>query len=101
MVPSSDLLALIQARHSTVTRVSDELNDTARSWKVPGHKGVFGFISSMSDHFCATCNRLRLTADGHIKVSTIIIYLSSFIIFIFSIVRYVYSMLRKSRSGTK
>lgn len=71
MVPSSDLLSLIQARHPTAMRASDELNDTARSWKIPGYKGSFGFISSMSDHFCATCNRLRLTADGQIKVSTI------------------------------
>jgi molybdenum cofactor biosynthesis enzyme MoaA len=27
-----------------------------------------GFITSMSNHFCAGCNRLRLTADGQIKV---------------------------------
>ena len=26
-----------------------------------------GFISAMSDHFCASCNKLRLTSDGHIK----------------------------------
>ncbi|KAF8808136.1 molybdenum cofactor biosynthesis prote [Phlegmacium glaucopus] len=68
MIPSSDLLALIQARHPTAMRAPDELNDTARSWTIPGYKGSFGFISSMSDHFCATCNRLRLTADGQIKV---------------------------------
>jgi molybdenum cofactor biosynthesis enzyme MoaA len=71
MVPSSDLLSFIQARHPTVMRVADESNDTARSWTIPGYKGSFGFISSMSDHFCATCNRLRLTADGQIKVSII------------------------------
>ena len=69
MIPSSDLLAFIQARHPTAMRAPDELNDTARSWTIPGYKGSFGFISSMSDHFCATCNRLRLTADGQIKVS--------------------------------
>jgi len=27
-----------------------------------------GFITSMSEHFCATCNRLRITADGNLKV---------------------------------
>ncbi|KAF5313124.1 hypothetical protein D9619_002583 [Psilocybe cf. subviscida] len=68
MVPSSELLERIQARHPTVARAPDELNDTARSWLIPGYKGTFGFISSMSDHFCASCNRLRLTADGQIKV---------------------------------
>ncbi len=31
-------------------------------------KGKVGFISSMTDHFCGTCNRLRITADGNLKV---------------------------------
>ncbi|CAA7264839.1 unnamed protein product [Cyclocybe aegerita] len=68
MVKSSELLERIRVRHPNVQRASDELNDTARSWIIPGHEGSFGFISSMSDHFCASCNRLRLTADGQIKV---------------------------------
>jgi cyclic pyranopterin phosphate synthase len=39
----------------------------ARYYRFPGHKGTIGFIGSMSDHFCAECNRLRLTADGKLK----------------------------------
>ncbi|KAG7099709.1 hypothetical protein E1B28_001527 [Marasmius oreades] len=68
MVPSSVLLDHIIDKYPTVARISDEVNDTARSWKVPGYSGSFGFISSMSDHFCSSCNRLRITADGQIKV---------------------------------
>ncbi|KAF9486573.1 molybdenum cofactor biosynthesis prote [Pholiota conissans] len=68
MVPSSELLDRIRAKYPSVQRAPDELNDTARSWLIPGYQGTFGFISSMSDHFCASCNRLRLTADGQIKV---------------------------------
>lgn len=68
MVPSSQLLDIISREHPSITRAPDELNDTARSWKIPGHTGSLGFISSMSDHFCSSCNRLRLTADGQIKV---------------------------------
>ncbi|KAI0639936.1 molybdenum cofactor biosynthesis prote [Trametes polyzona] len=68
MVPSADLLARIRERYPAVRKGSDELNDTARSYIIPGHAGSFGFISSMSDHFCGSCNRLRLTADGQIKV---------------------------------
>ena len=33
-----------------------------------GFVGQFGFITSMSEHFCHTCNRVRLTADGNLKV---------------------------------
>ncbi|KAF7791224.1 hypothetical protein EIP86_002238 [Pleurotus ostreatoroseus] len=68
MVPSSELLARIASKYPDVTKAPDELNDTARSYVIPGHLGSFGFISSMSDHFCGSCNRLRLTADGQIKV---------------------------------
>ncbi len=68
MVPSSILFDKIMLYHPDVERISDEANDTARSWRVPGYKGTFGFISSMSDHFCSSCNRLRITADGQIKV---------------------------------
>lgn len=68
MVPSAELLSRISDRHPDLSREPDELNDTARSWKVPGYLGSIGFISSMSDHFCSSCNRLRITADGQIKV---------------------------------
>lgn len=35
---------------------------------MPGFVGQVGFITSMSEHFCGTCNRLRITADGNLKV---------------------------------
>ncbi|KAI5120832.1 hypothetical protein M0805_007019 [Coniferiporia weirii] len=68
MIPSSELLSRISTIHPGILKLSDEVNDTARSYKVPGYRGSFGFISSMSDHFCGSCNRLRITADGQIKV---------------------------------
>lgn len=68
MVPSSILLDRIRSMHPGIAKVPDEINDTARSFRLPSHRGSIGFISSMSDHFCGTCNRLRLTADGQIKV---------------------------------
>ncbi len=39
----------------------------ARYYRFPGYQGTLGFIGSVSDHFCAECNRLRLTADGRLK----------------------------------
>ena len=34
---------------------------------VAGYSGQIGFISAMSDRFCATCNRVRLTSTGFLK----------------------------------
>jgi len=39
----------------------------ARLCALPGAKGKIGFIAPMSWHFCGSCNRLRLTADGKIR----------------------------------
>ncbi len=39
----------------------------ANYYKFAGAAGTVGFISAMSDHFCAQCNRLRLTADGKLR----------------------------------
>jgi len=38
----------------------------ARYFTFPGMKGSIGFISPYSDHFCATCNRLRISAVGRL-----------------------------------
>ena len=39
----------------------------SRKYFVPGYKGSFAFISTMSANFCGDCNRMRLTADGKMK----------------------------------
>ncbi|MEW6333556.1 MAG: GTP 3',8-cyclase MoaA [Thermodesulfobacteriota bacterium] len=42
-------------------------NGPARIYRLEGGAGEIGFISPVSRHFCHTCNRLRLTADGHLR----------------------------------
>ncbi len=42
-------------------------NGPARYYRLPGAQGTIGFISPLSDHFCESCNRLRLTADGWLR----------------------------------
>lgn len=44
-----------------------DAHDTAKAFQVPGHRGTFGVISTMSAPFCSGCNRMRLTADGKLK----------------------------------
>ncbi len=48
-------------------RIEDKPNDTAKNYKIKGYKGSFGVISPVTNPFCNTCNRIRLTADGKIK----------------------------------
>ena len=68
MVPYNEMLDIITGAYKDFQRVDDAPNDTSKGWKVPGFRGQVGFITSMSEHFCSSCNRLRLTADGNLKV---------------------------------
>ena len=43
---------------------SSNPSDEARNYALPGASGVVGFISPVSEPYCGTCNRMRLTADG-------------------------------------
>mmetsp|Transcript_14436 Transcript_14436/g.34949 ORF Transcript_14436/g.34949 Transcript_14436/m.34949 type:complete len:599 (+) Transcript_14436:166-1962(+) len=85
----------MQERIDGLERIQDGPNDTTKWWRLPSSSpssstpssaptistgtagrtpttglpmGRIGFITSMSEHFCGTCNRLRLTADGQLKV---------------------------------
>lgn len=42
-------------------------HDTAKAFGIDGHAGTFAVISTMTEPFCGTCNRMRLTADGKLK----------------------------------
>lgn len=42
-------------------------NDTSRNYRIKDYLGTFGIISSVTNPFCDSCNRLRLTANGQMK----------------------------------
>ncbi|GJN87650.1 hypothetical protein Rhopal_000605-T1 [Rhodotorula paludigena] len=70
LVPSASLLSTLSSLHppGAITKLADSASDTTRAYRVEGYRGSFGFISSMTDHFCGTCSRLRVGADGGVKV---------------------------------
>jgi len=43
-------------------------NGPAKYYRLPGAKGTIGFITPVSEHFCESCNRLRLTSDGKLHL---------------------------------
>lgn len=68
-VPYRELVELIRTAGISLQKiVSDDPNDTTKWYREELTGGKIGFISSMSQHFCASCNRLRVTADGLLKV---------------------------------
>lgn len=51
----------------SIEKLTDKRNDTSRSYRLKDALGTFGIISSVTNPFCDTCNRIRLTADGKVK----------------------------------
>jgi len=47
---------------------ADVGNGPAKYYNLPGAKGTIGFITAVSEHFCESCNRLRLTSDGKLHL---------------------------------
>ncbi|WP_298818950.1 GTP 3',8-cyclase MoaA [Chloroflexus sp.] len=68
IVSSAELMARLEQHYGPLEEIGHAPSDPARTYRLPGAKGVIGFISSVSDPFCATCNRMRLTADGRLHL---------------------------------
>jgi cyclic pyranopterin phosphate synthase len=63
-----ELRSLITLAYGELTPIpSTGVGGPARYYSIPGFLGSIGFISAMSHKFCNECNRIRLTADGHLK----------------------------------
>lgn len=68
MLGYDEMLHRIREEHPGLEKVQDHRNDTSKTWRIPGFAGRIGFITSMTHNFCGTCNRLRITGDGNLKV---------------------------------
>ncbi|ESZ97633.1 molybdenum cofactor biosynthesis protein 1 B [Sclerotinia borealis F-4128] len=68
MLSYKEMLDIIRQKYPTVQKVTDHKNDTSKTYEIPGFVGKMGFITSMTHNFCGTCNRLRITSDGNLKV---------------------------------
>lgn len=68
LVPYSEMMETVVKKYSDLERFKNDPFDTAKNFRIKGHRGTVSFITSMTEHFCASCNRLRILADGNLKV---------------------------------
>lgn len=68
MFSYNEMLDVIRAQYPELQKVRDGKNDTSKTWRIPGFQGRLGFVTSMTHNFCGSCNRLRITSDGNLKV---------------------------------
>lgn len=67
MVPYAEMRRKIESEFSLIP-IINEKTAVAKDFLVEGAEVRVGFITSMTEDFCGGCNRLRLTADGRLKV---------------------------------
>src|SRR5690606_7149027 len=69
MVSYKEVIDYVNAsfNEELIERLQDAPNATSKNYKIKGYKGSFAIISSVTNPFCDSCNRLRLTANGQLK----------------------------------
>ena len=68
VVKSEATMAKIELTLGPLTPLDLSGGDPARTYRLPDARGRLGFISPVSQPFCAKCGRLRLTADGKLRL---------------------------------
>jgi len=68
-LPISQLIQKISAKYELeqLKVKKSKSAGPATIFRIKGGRGEVGFINPVSSHFCSTCNRLRLTADGRLR----------------------------------
>lgn len=67
-VSYANMLHTVSKHFGRLEHIPGTPDDTTKYYRVPGYLGRVGFITSMTDNFCSGCNRVRMTADGNLKV---------------------------------
>ncbi len=69
VVPAQEMMERIQSALGSLQPANEgRLDGEARLFRLAGSQGTIGFISTITQPFCATCSRARLTADGRLRL---------------------------------
>ena len=64
-VYSSQKICKDISKYFSLSKLSDESSSTSSKWQLKDYAAKIGFISSITQPFCSSCNRARLSADGY------------------------------------
>eukprot|EP00889_Picochlorum_renovo_P007927 jgi/Picre1/34957/NNA_002423.t1 len=68
LVSYKEMKQEVEKNHTTLERCTDAYGEVAKNYRIPGYKGSVSFVTSMTSAFCSDCTRVRLMADGNLKV---------------------------------
>ena len=68
-IDNDEILSILESRFGTFEIVTEKRgNGPAKYYRNQNMKGCIGFISAISHEFCESCNRIRLTSSGFLKL---------------------------------
>lgn len=68
-ISKDEMIAMLESKYGKLEHYKGKLgNGPATYYEVPGFVGKIGFISAVTECFCQECNRIRLTANGYLKL---------------------------------
>jgi GTP 3',8-cyclase len=67
VLTGGEIRAIIEKRHGPLEELPAKASSTARRFRFADGAGEIGFVNPVSEPFCSTCDRIRLTADGQLR----------------------------------
>jgi cyclic pyranopterin phosphate synthase len=67
VLTGAEIRALIEAEHGPLVELPAKASSTARRFRFADGRGEIGFVNPVSEPFCSTCDRIRVTADGQLR----------------------------------
>ncbi len=68
VVPFQEMRDTIESHFGALEEAGYDYVDPSRPFRIPGARGTLGFINSVTEPFCQGCGRVRLTADGKLRL---------------------------------
>src|SRR6476646_5921184 len=67
VLTGGEIRAIIEQRYGRLEEIPAKASSTARRFRFADGEGELGFVNPVSEPFCSTCDRIRLTADGQLR----------------------------------
>src|SRR6266511_3057764 len=67
VLTGGEIRAIIEAEHGPLVEIPAKASSTARRFRFADGVGELGFVNPVSEPFCSSCDRIRLTADGQLR----------------------------------
>src|SRR6476469_8671409 len=67
VLTGAEIRAIIESEHGPLVEVPAKPSSTARRFRFADGAGELGFVNPVSEPFCSSCDRIRITADGQLR----------------------------------